>query len=182
MSRWFKGTIKIIRGIAGNLQLALGLPSVALQVPYPIRCKRRQRHVQEMFKLHCSVPIVYHRFLLVMLHVVLIVADNVPLKAVVSPSSPRSPSSLSSESALSSCPSLMSSTAFTRLSICQCIVGTFRSASVSRLSEISENSLRFARFLEMPGLSIEKFIQTRHAVLVRRSLRLGRRIFLPTNL
>ena len=125
MSGWFEGTKEFIRGMAGNLQLALGLPSVALQVLYPICLKRRQGNVQEIFELHCSVPIVCRRSLLVMSHVVFVVADNVPLEAVVSLSSPRSLSSSSSESALSSCPSLMSYTAFMRISICQCIVGTF---------------------------------------------------------
>ena len=72
----------------------------------------------------------------------------------------------------------MSSMAFTRLSICRYIVGTFPSASVSRLSEISENYLSFDRFLEMPGLSIAKCIRTRRAVLVRRSLRHAQRISL----
>ena len=72
----------------------------------------------------------------------------------------------------------MSSMAFTGLSICQCIVGTFPSASVSRLLEISENYPSFDRFLEMPGLSIAKCIRTRRAVLVRRFLRLVWHIFL----
>ena len=86
MSRWFEGTIKILGGMAGNHQLALGLPSVSLQVPYPIRRKRRQRHAQEIFVLHCLVPIVCLRSLLLMLHFVFVVANNVPLEAVVSPS------------------------------------------------------------------------------------------------
>ena len=139
MSGWFEGTIKILEVMAENLQLALGVPSVSLQVLYPICCKRRQRHVQEIFELHSSVPIVCRRSLLVVSHFVFIVAENVPLEAVLSPSSPRLSSSSSSDSVLSSCPSLMSSTAFMRLSICRCIVGTFPSASVSRLLEISEN-------------------------------------------
>ena len=113
-----------------------------------------------------------------MSRVVPVVANNVPIKAVVSPYSPRSSSSSSSYSVLSSCPSLMSSMAFTRLSICRCIFGTLPSASVSRLSEISENYLSFDRFLEMPGLSIAKYIRTRCAVLVSRSLRLAQRISL----
>ena len=72
----------------------------------------------------------------------------------------------------------MSSMAFTGLSICQCIVGTFPSASVSRLLEISENYPSFDRFLEIPGLSIAKCIRTRRAVLVSRSLCLAPRISL----
>ena len=152
MSGWFEGTKEVIGGMAGNLQLALGLPSVALQVLYPIRLKRRQGNVQEIFELHCSVPIVCRRSLLVMSHVVLVMADNVPLEAVVSLSSPRSSSSSLSESAFSSCPSIMRLTAFTRISICRCIVVTFPCASVSRLSEISENYLS----LDMTGWDLTR--------------------------
>ena len=137
MRGWLEGTLNIIGGMAGNLQLYLGLPSVALRVLYPIRCKRRQRYDQEIFELHCLVPIVCFRYLLLMSHFVFVVADNVPLDAVVSPSSPHLSFPSSSNTELSSCPYLVSSMAFTRLSICRCIVGTFPSASISRLLEIS---------------------------------------------
>ena len=110
MSGWFKGTIKVIGGVWQGTSnflwvfLALLCRSSILSV---VRVDRGmfKRYLNSIF----SIPIACRRSLLVISHVVLVVADNVPLETVVAPSSPRSPSSLLSESALSSCPSLVSS-------------------------------------------------------------------------